>query len=234
MKNPPAPPSIGGRPARAMTLFFNSPRPPHASMAVHPNPDTVPMRLALLVAALALPVALRAQPTASPARVVAEATLPPAVRERMQPLGWLVGEWQGSGWIAQGREGVRTRFTQKEWVRWAAGGGVLVIDGLGTGAEGEAAGAVVHQAFATLLWDADSAAYRMRSYRAGGAEGSDVPVVSDGRFVWGIKVPGGRIRFTITRTAAGEWHEVGEWVRDGAPPDAKAPRMMEMTLKRVR
>ena len=192
------------------------------------------MRLALLVAVLALPAALRAQPAAAPARVVPEATLPPAVRERMQPLGWLVGEWEGSGWISQGREGGRTRFTQKEWVRWGAGGGVLVIDGLGTGAEGEVTGAVVHQAFATVLWNADSAAYRMRSYRAGGAEGTDAPEVSEGRLVWGIRVPGGRIRFTITRTAAGEWHEVGEFVRDGAAPDARAPRMMEMTLRRVR
>ena len=203
-------------------------------MAASLHLPSTPMRLTLLVAALALPAALRAQPAVSAARTTPEATLPPAVRERMQPLQWLVGEWEGSGWIAQGREGGRTRFTQKEWVRLAAGGGVLVIDGLGTGAEGEVAGTVVHQAFATVLWNADSAAYRMRSYRAGGAEGSDTPAVGDGRLVWGIKVPGGRVRFTITRTAADEWHEVGEFVRDGAAPDAKAPRMMEMTLKRVR
>jgi hypothetical protein len=38
----------------------------------------------------------------------------------------------------------------------------------------------------------------------------------------------GQIRYTTTHTPADEWHEVGEWSRDGTT----WTRFMEMTLKR--
>jgi hypothetical protein len=171
----------------------------------------------------------RAQQAAA-ARVSPHAAVSAASLAAMRPLGWLVGEWEGTGWMARGRE----RFTvlQRETVRWGAGGGVLVIDGLGTSTDSATAGNVVHQAFATIVWDSVAAAHQLHSYRAGGGPGADRPVVEDGRLVWGLSVPGGRARFTVTRTAAGEWHEVGDFVRAGEPADARGYRFMEMTLRK--
>lgn len=167
----------------------------------------------------------------SGARVAPHAAVSPAALTAMRPLGWMIGEWEGTGWMTRGR-GERATVLQRESVRWGAGGGVLVVDGLGTSGDAGGEGSVVHQAFAAIVWDSVASAYRLHSYRAGGGPGEDRPVVEDGRLVWGVTVPGGRARFTVTRTPSGEWHEVGDFVRAGEPADAKGMRFMEMTLKR--
>jgi hypothetical protein len=52
--------------------------------------------------------------------------------------------------------------------------------------------------------------------------------VQQNGFVWGIQVPGGRIRYTMVVTPAGEWHEKGEFTRD----EQNWFPTMEMKLKR--
>lgn len=146
----------------------------------------------------------------------------------MQALEPLIGEWDGSGWIVLGPQGKAT-FNQHESVRRAAGGGVVVIDGLGkaTSAAEGAEPKIVHQAFAVISYDTKAKAYRWRAYRANGDEIDTTAEIADGKIVWGFDDPrGGKIRFTIN-VANGEWHEVGDFVTAGKPM-----RFFEMTLRR--
>lgn len=74
----------------------------------------------------------------------------------------------------------------------------------------------VHDAFATIWWDADADRYRMRAHLANGQAVDAEPVVSADTLVWGFRHPhAGQIRYTITRTADGDWHEIGERSSDG-------------------
>jgi len=146
----------------------------------------------------------------------------PAV-EAVKKVAWLAGTWEGSGWIAM-RGGEKTTFRQREVVRLAAGGLVLVIEGQGTAPD---SGKVTHDAFAVVDYDPVAKKYRWHSWRAGGGDAIDEPEVGEGRFVWGMSPPaGGRIRYTISRTAEGAWLEIGEFSRDGE----KWSKFFEMTL----
>lgn len=155
----------------------------------------------LLVLVVALPARAQYQP-AAPAPGLAQ-------------TGWLVGCWEGEGWIEQG--GQRYTFAQHETVERRVGGHVLLVEGLGTSqmAAG-AAPAVVHNAMGMLVHDAQAGTYHFSTYRAGGGPLiADVTMTDDG-FVWGFDVPqGGAVRYTVTRSPEGRWHEVGHFLRGG-------------------
>jgi hypothetical protein len=199
--------------------------------------STVPdrPRYALLGVALFLASAVSAQtPTyASPtAKRYAPALTPSAEHvTAMRSIGWLVGDWEGTGWMMMGGP-QRVPVKQKETVRWGAGGTALVIDGEGLGtASGSADEVIVHDAFAIITYDGAAKAYRLRALRAAtGTATDDTREVTEGRIVWRLATPnGGHSRFTIEHTAAGEWHEVGHYSPDGT----NWYLFMDMTLKRV-
>ena len=180
------------------------------------------MRTALV---LSLVCSLGAPAAAQPTHGAAGAT-PDSVA--LSPLAFLVGEWEGTGWLQMGPQRQPARV--RETARWAAGGAVLVIDGLGTSTEPGSEGRPVHQAFAVVSYDRAAGAVRFRAYRAG-EEIVDTPTIEERRLVWRRPAPGGgQVRFTMSLTPAGEWHEVGEFSRDGA----SWTRFLEMTLRRVR
>jgi hypothetical protein len=147
----------------------------------------------------------------------------------MTAVDFLAGEWDGTGWILMGPQGKAT-FNQHESIHKAAGGSVVVIEGLGTSTDEATKGRVVHQAFAVVSYDAESKQYRWRAWVAGGGEVAVTPEISGKKLVWGFKDPrsGRDIRFTITVTDAGEWHEIGEMVMG----EGKAFQFFEMNLKR--
>jgi hypothetical protein len=180
------------------------------------------MRTALLVLAGACSAAPAAAPAPTcPAPPAFEAATP---TPELAALGWLAGEWEGTGWMQQG-PGPRETFTIRERTRWGAGGIVLVIDGLGRDAKDK----VVHRAFGVISVAADTKQPVIRAHTARGAVDSPVEL-ADGRVVWGMAVgEARRVRFTITRTPAGEWAEVGEFSPDGT---TWLP-FLEMTLRRV-
>jgi hypothetical protein len=151
-------------------------------------------------AALALGGALAAQapPSASP-----------VAREKMQALAFLVGEWQGVAWIQMGPSR-RDEVSQREWVEWRAGGELLLIQGRGV-----SNGSVVHDALATIIWDARAGRYEMWTYRAGSGSGRPTIEVGDQRIVWGLDVPNGKVRYTIALDPEGRWVEKGEHSSDG-------------------
>jgi hypothetical protein len=141
----------------------------------------------------------------------------------MKKMDFLLGEWSGDGWMMLGRDN-KVTFHQTENVRSAAGGSVVVIDGLGT----NPAGKPVHQAFAVISFDTTSGKYMWRAFTKVNGEVGVEPEIGDRTLVWGFPTPAGKTRFTITLTPAGEWHEIGDFSRDGTAWS----QFFEMTLKR--
>lgn len=157
--------------------------------------------------------------------------LPPAPQE-MEALGWLEGEWKGTGWMEYG-PGRRAEFEGTESVAYRMGGRVLVVEGSFTAWMGPEAGDVpVHRALGVISWDR-SDRYLFHTWTAAGASGNAHPMeVSDGQMVWTYDDPGrGRARYTITYTDAGAWHEVGDASDDGGE---SWHRFFEMTLEQTR
>ena len=133
----------------------------------------------------------------------------------VQPFLFLEGDWQGAGWTQLG-PGARSEFNQTESVRRKLGGNLLTIEAMGL--DKANAKRIIHNAFATMAFDAVSNTFRMRAYRADGAytDALATPAADGKSFVWGFDYPGaGKVRCTIGLDAQGQWHEVGEFSRDG-------------------
>ena len=175
------------------------------------------VRVVLLLALLAWPLAA--------------ASLEPAAvqdaRARMAPLGKLVGEWKGGGWILQpgGRE--KATFTGEERVEARLESGALLVEGLHRGPDG----AVVHQTLGVLAWDGHRKEYRFATAIAGGTTGYHAGRLEPGRFVWTLDARGPPRRFIISLEGDHAWEEWGEVSLDGGKTWR---RFMEMKLTRVR
>lgn len=106
----------------------------------------------------------------------------PTATQKVQPFLFLEGDWQGAGWIQLG-PGQRSEFTQTESVRRKLGGNLLTIEGLGVDKANPQR--TVHNAFATVAFDAASKTFRMRAYRADGAytDALATPAADGKRFV---------------------------------------------------
>jgi len=137
-----------------------------------------------------------------------------ASRAAMERLGFMEGRWRGEGWMVRG-PGERVTAQMTETVRRGIGGVVLVIEGRGTrpaSAGGDSV--VVHDALAVLAFDQQSSGYVMRSWIATGQWGDFPVTLIEGGVTWSREVPGGRVRNTA-HIGNGEWHELGEFSRDG-------------------
>ncbi len=130
---------------------------------------------------------------------------------KMKKLDWMVGTWQGDSWVIVGK-GEKKELVQTENVRRELNGIILTIHGVG-----QKNGENVFEAFAVLNYDMNSQEYKMVAYRA---NGKSVPASAhfeeDGRFIWGFKIPNyGQVKYTLVQTEKGQWHEFGEFSRDG-------------------
>ncbi|HKJ00962.1 MAG TPA: hypothetical protein VJ997_00870 [Longimicrobiales bacterium] len=142
---------------------------------------------------------------------------PEVHRAAMERLDFLVGGWEGDGWLLQrdGRHGIR----QSEVVRYELGGTILVIEGTARQRAGDRVGDVIFNAFAVVSWNPDSG-FQMRSYLWNGLEDTRPLEVGQGSFSWGQGSPGGPVEYHMELTAEGAWHEVGTMTRpDGASMD---------------
>ncbi|HEX8266314.1 MAG TPA: hypothetical protein VF596_12990 [Pyrinomonadaceae bacterium] len=148
----------------------------------------------------------------------------------MKKMDFLVGQWQGEGWMMFGPSDRRT-FRQTETVQSKVAGTVLVIEGLGKGKianKGEEV--TIHSAFAVISFDKDANVYRWRAFKADGTSFDVVPQVMENSIVWGFKdVRAGDIRFTIKLNEKGQWVEIGEISRDSKTWN----KFFEMILNRV-
>ncbi|HVK16550.1 MAG TPA: hypothetical protein VM533_06345 [Fimbriiglobus sp.] len=178
---------------------------------------------------LALPVVLML------AAVPAAAQQPDgkANREAIKKLDFLAGKWKGDATFSRGKD--TQSITQAEVVEYRLGGTVLLIEGTGTGKlPGQDKEGVVFNALAVVSFDAKSGKYSIKAYRAEGQSVDAALTLSDGGkgFAWGFQEPtrGTQVRYVMTLTDKGQWHEVGEYSTDG-----KAwTKFIEMTLTRVK
>ncbi len=138
-----------------------------------------------------------------------------SARAAVDQVAFLVGQWKGSGWVAEG-PGKRSEFQQTERVQKWANGTALIIQGEGSvpdSATGEMK--VVFQAAAFLAYDTRTSTFSMLNAGGTGQTLLNTPEVSRNRLVWGYEAGGNQIRYVITLTADGRWHEIGEMTRDG-------------------
>jgi hypothetical protein len=148
------------------------------------------------------------------APAVAQAPDGSANRAAMDRFGFMVGRWSGESSMQRG-PGERVTTQMTETVERRLGGVVLLIEGRGVlPAAGGAEARVTHQALAVLAYDAQADAYTMRSWIASGQWGDFPVTIIEGGLSWSREVPGGRMRYTA-HIGNGEWHEVGEFSRDG-------------------
>ena len=184
------------------------------------------------VGSMAIGLALLA-PLAAPRATAQEATpttSESAQRGAMQPLLWLVGDWEGEGWIQRG-PAPRSTFTVHEHAQSALGERLIVVEGIGRSAgDGADAGQVVHHAFGVLSWDQERGDYRFSTYRADDTGVDARATVEDGVVTWGFETPNGEVRYRFHQMEDGAWRENGEF-----SPDEGTTWMpfFEMTLHRV-
>jgi Protein of unknown function (DUF1579) len=152
---------------------------------------------------------------------------PAAQLSRMEKLGFLVGTWEGEGWMVTGPAGRRSAHGT-ETVESRLGGLVLVIEGKFTSPE---SGEPVHQALGVLSWDPGAETYRFRAFLADGRAAESEGRFADGAFTWNPPAPPGmEIRYVLRLDDQGRWFEVGEMSRDGGET---WNQFMEMTLKKA-
>jgi hypothetical protein len=157
--------------------------------------------------------------------------LPLYAADEMRKLDWWIGDWKGDAAVQMG-PGKTERASQTERVSSHAGGRVLVIEGTGRRKlEDGGFGEVVHDALAVVSWDESSKSYRFDAWTAReGYVKAWLEAGDDHTAKWGFDTPqGGKIRYTIRLTDAGEWHEVGEFSRDGN----QWMKFFEMKLKKT-
>ncbi len=100
---------------------------------------------------------------------------------------------------------------QVESIRFAVGGQVLVLEGLGRRLAGGVPGDTVFQALGIIDWMPDRG-YRMRSWILNGLQGEFPIAATDSGFSWRTSVPGGQMEYVMTLTPAGEWRERGTFI----------------------
>jgi len=143
-------------------------------------------------------------------------------RAEMKKLESMAGNWEGSGWIQQGKD--KETFTGSEIVQRKVGDLALLVEGKFTNAEGK----VIHQTLAVISYDPKQKLHRFRTYLANGSSGDHViKLLADG-WEWGFETPGGVFRYII-KPSDTTWSEIGEFSRDGGKTWVK---FFEMNLKK--
>lgn len=148
--------------------------------------------------------------------------------EKMKPLGFLVGEWKGSGTYFAGDRKVEVECTER--VESAAGGTCLLVIGKHylIGPEGQRM--LIHDAAGMIRFSLADSRYKFIAQLGSGlANEFDVEVKERG-LIWGFQSPGtGATRYTMKLTEKGEWHEIGERSTDDGKTWSK---FLEMTLSK--
>lgn len=172
----------------------------------------------LFGASFLLSPSLPAQPTGpDPDRVAA-----------IDALEFMVGTWEGEGWIQRGPDSRQT-MRSHEVVERRLDGTLLLVEGTHRARLTEdAEPTTVHHALAIISPDSDGG-YRFTSWLANRDGGDFSGELVDGAFVWKIPSPRGEIRYTIRLDDAGRWFEVGEIQAE----DGSWRQFFEMTLSRV-
>lgn len=171
-----------------------------------------------------LPVSALAQPAQPAAEQARRGPDLAAQKAAMLKLGWLVGSWEGRGWVDT--PAGRMAFRQTETVEARLDGLILTIEGRGYSGTPET---LMFNAFAALSHDDRTGKYGFRSWTRGYSTDAVAELRADGAFVWTMTPPGQVIRYTIAQPQLGAWREVGERSTDNG---ATFTQFFEMELTR--
>ena len=175
-----------------------------------------------IACALALPLALAAQPGAAQQRPDPQALMA-AQKAAIAPLSFMDGTWRGTAWTLL-PDGRRHTLTQTERVGSLLGGTVKLVEGRGY----EADGRTTFNALGVISYNPATRDYSIKSYAMGFAGDFPLRPTPTG-FVWETPAgPGTVIRYTAN-FEKGSWHEIGERVSQGAQP----VKIFEMRLTRL-
>ncbi|WP_156799158.1 hypothetical protein [Gemmatimonas aurantiaca] len=172
---------------------------------------------------------LKAAPVGAQTPEQRAATLRTA-QDAMARFAWLEGEWEGPATAING--GRSFTLTQRETVQRVAMNTALMIQGRGSMKMApDQPERLVFNAAGMFAYDGITSRYTFFSASGSGqAQQFTAELTGADGFIWGFAgADGHRTRYTITRTPAGEWHEIGHTSTD----DGKTwTRTFEMTLKR--
>ena len=177
-------------------------------------------RITILIALLAMSVvAIAQEQTQAQPQAQRRMPTPDAQLAAMAKLEYMIGNWQGEGWMEMG--GRRMTFRGGEKIQKKLNGVAQLVEGsFFSKPEGAPAEIPVHTTLAVISFDPKTSTYRFASWLANGGSGSTELVVSDTGWHW---VTEQGIKFTMTLTD-GQWVETGE--RAGT-------KFFEMRLKKV-
>lgn len=147
--------------------------------------------------------------------------------EAMGRLAYMVGEWEGEGWIE--RRGRRSASRGTETVEGRLGGAVLLVEGRFTGRPPGAETEVpVHSTVGVVWCDPAHEEIRFTTWVAGSGYGERRLEVFEERWRWYVALPdGGRIRYRMELTPEGSRFEEGEYSADGE----RWTKFFEMSLR---
>ncbi len=156
-------------------------------------------------------------------------TDPAVMKEAMNKLSFMAGQWSGSGWMYL-EGGVRAEFTQTEDIRFELDGEALVIKGLGKSKDAASGKErTVHHALAMVTYNPGSEDYDFRSYAVGRGSGNyKGRMIAEHTFEWTLNMPQGKVRYIITLNEQGQWFEIGEFARGDS-----WFKIFEMTLNKL-
>ena len=186
--------------------------------------STLCRQAARVIATLGLSFAL-VSPLTAQERSVADAD---ARSTAMEQLSFMVGQWSGDAWAVTG-PGPRLEIRQTESVRYALGGQVLLIEGVGRALADGVVGDTLFHAVATIDWLPDRG-YLMRSYVLSGQYGEFPMVVTEEGYSWEIDIPGGnKVQYRMHLTPDGEFDERGWFIT----ADGREVPNFAMLLRRI-
>ena len=140
------------------------------------------------------------------------------VSVKIKELGFMVGNWEGDGWIL-GEHG-KSEFQQTEKIQFKLDSTAILIEG-----QGKWNGEVVHDALAILTFNKKENNYTFRSYLPNGQNSAFKAEVLDKKLYW---YPGKNVRYIIWEKENGQWFEKGEFKKD-----EKWTQFFEMTLNKI-
>lgn len=140
-------------------------------------------------------------------------------KAKMSKLDFLVGKWEGEGWI-KGRDNQKHTFSQTENIQYKIDSVAILIEGLG-----RSKGKVTHNAIAIVSYNKEKDNYTFHSYTSTGRGGSFDAELREGKFYW---YPNENMRYIIWMNEKGQWYETGEFKKDG-----EWFQFFEMTLNKV-
>jgi hypothetical protein len=127
-------------------------------------------------------------------------------QKEIKKLAFLVGDWEGSGWIRM-QDGNLRNFEQTERVQFKLDSTIVLIEG-----QGRAHGQIYHDALAIVSYNHSDKNYSFTSFLNTGRSGKYKAELIEDKLFW---YPGDNMRYIIYINDEGQWYESGEYNTGG-------------------